>query len=227
MVENAAASTQTVSPLKRETFSDRIAADLRRAIIIGEIEAGEPITEVELASRFGVSRGPLREALGILAGEGLVVSVPYTGTRVLKLTAKDVRELYSLRTSLESLAFKEIWYNRDANFATEMEARHKRLLATQKLSDHVASSEAEVKFHALVYERCGHKLLLESWQRIASRLQLYLAVHQRAHGRTAPIEDAHERYVQLALGDRLDLMLDEVESHMQRGILQMERYLGD
>jgi DNA-binding GntR family transcriptional regulator len=223
--EAAPAGTQVVAPLKRETFSDRIAADLRRAIISGEIEAGDQLREIELATRFGVSRGPLREALGLLASEGLVVSVPYTGTRVLKLTAKDVREIYTLRTCLESLAFKEIWNSRGEAFATELEARHKKLLGTQQLSDHVASSEAEVRLHSLVYEFCGHTLLHESWLRIAGRLQFYLAVHQRAHGRTAPINDAHERYVQLALGNSLDRMLDEIEAHMQRGIVQMEDYL--
>jgi len=226
-MSEAAPSTMRVAvPIKRETFSDRIAAELRRAIVSGEIEAGDPLIETELAARFGVSRGPLREALGLLASEGLVVSVPYTGTRVLKLTAKDVRELYTLRTSLERLAFKEIWDSRSDAFAAELEARHRRLLGTQQLFDHVASSEAEVSLHSVVYEFCGHKLLYESWQRISSRLQFYLALHQRAHGRTAPINAAHERYVQLALGDSLDLMLEEIEAHMQRGMVQMEKYVS-
>lgn len=227
MSEAVSSSMRAVMPLKRRTSSDRIAANLRGAIISGEIEAGSPLTETELSARFGVSRGPLRDALGILATEGLVVSVPYTGTRVLKLTAKDVREIFTLRTSLESLAFREVWNSRGRTFASELQSRHRELLSTQQLSDHFASSEAEVKFHALVYEACGHGLLYETWSRIAGRMQFYLAVHQRAHGRTAPINDAHERYVQLALGDDLDLMLEEIEAHMQRGIIQMEQYLGN
>ncbi len=214
------------SQIRRETFSNQIAAKLRHDIISGQIEAGSQITEMELAARFGVSRGPLREAMGLLASEGLIVTVPYTGTRVLKLTAKDVREIYSLRTALETLAFQEIWNRRDETFASELETRHRRLLSTLGLNDHVASSEAEIHFHSLVYQACGHALLLESWQRIAGRMQFYLAIHQRAHGRTAPIHDAHERYLQLALGDRLDLMLKEIDDHMRRGIRQMETYLA-
>ena len=224
MTDPTAAHNQ-VTPIRRETFGNRIASNLRRAIISGEIAAGSQITEVELASRFGVSRGPLREAMGKLSSEGLLVTVPYTGTRVLKLTAKDVREIFSLRTALETLAFREIWDRRDEAFAGELETRHGVLISTLDLNDHVASSEAEVRFHSLVYETSGHDLLLESWQRLSGRLQLYLAVHQRAHGRTGPIKDAHERYLQLALGDRLDLMLNEIEAHMQRGVDQLERYL--
>ncbi len=217
---------RNVTPVKRETFRNQIASNLRRAIISGEIAAGAQITEADLAKRFAVSRGPLREAMGQLAAEGLIVSVPYTGTRVVKLSSRDVREIYSLRTALEKLAFEQIWDHRDTGFANELEARHRALVASLELNDHFVSSEAEVRFHSLVYEASGHGLLLESWQRIAGRMQLYLAVHQRAHGRMGPVRDAHERYVRLALGDRLDLMLAEIEEHMLRGVRQLEHYLG-
>ena len=190
-----------LTPIRRETFSSQIAANLRHAIISGEIEAGSPITEMELAARFGVSRGPLREAMGLLVSEGLLVTAPYRGTRVLKLAAKDVREIYTLRTALETLAFCEIWDRRDEMFREELQLRHKILIVTLDL-------------------------LLESWQRISSRMQLYLAIHQRAHGRTAPTHDAHQRYLQLALDNRLDLMLEEIEAHMRRGLEQMMHYLG-
>lgn len=215
-----------LTPVRRETFSNQIATNLRHAIISGEIEAGSQITETELAARFGVSRGPLREAMGLLASEGLLVTAPYRGTRVLKLSAKDVREIYTLRTALETLAFREVWDRRDEIFYKELQSRHKILISTFGLNDRVKSSEAEIRFHSLVYEASGHDLLLESWQRIASRMQLYLAVHQRAHGRTAPTHDAHQRYLQLALDDRLDLMLEEVEAHMRRGLEQMMVYLA-
>lgn len=226
-MSKTAESTRTPdTPIRRETFGNQVAGRLRQSIICGDIEAGSQITEMDLAARFGISRGPLREAMGQLASEGLIVTVPYKGSHVLKLTSKDVREIYSLRTALETLAFREIWDRRDEAFSRDLEARHKRLLDTLGLKDHVASSEAEIRFHSLVYEACGHHLLLESWKRIAGRMQFYLAIHQRAHGRTAPIHDAHERYLALALGDSLDLMLQEIDEHMRRGLQQMERYLG-
>ncbi|MCB1420327.1 MAG: GntR family transcriptional regulator [Notoacmeibacter sp.] len=215
------------APIRRETFSNQVAASLRHDIIGGAIEAGSQITEMDLAARFGISRGPLREAMGQLAAEGLIVTVPYKGTHVIKLTSKDVREIYSLRTALETLAFQEIWDKRDGAFAQELERRHQRLQATLGMNDHVASSEAEIHLHSLVYEACGHALLLESWKRIAGRMQFYLAIHQRAHGRKAPNPDAHQAYVQLALGERLDLMLAEIDDHMRRGNRTMETYLAD
>jgi DNA-binding GntR family transcriptional regulator len=85
-------SRKNVTPVKHETFRNQIAPNLRRAIISGEIEAGAQITEADLANRFEVSRGPLREAMGQLAAEGLIVTV-HTGTRVVKQSSRDVREI--------------------------------------------------------------------------------------------------------------------------------------
>jgi DNA-binding GntR family transcriptional regulator len=184
------------------------------------------VTETDLANRFGVSRGPLREAMSHLAEEGLLVSVPYTGTRVATFTLADVREIYSLRTALESLVFRHIWANRDEVFRQEIASRHGALQRSLAATDHFTSTDAEIQLHSLVYEVCGHKLLLATWQRIVGRLQLYLAVHQRAHGRTGPLADAHERYVAAALGNDLDAMLSEIEHHMRRGIERLELFVA-
>lgn len=212
--------------VERATFGVQIADQLRKSIVGGAIAPGAVVTEMELAKRFGVSRGPLREAMTRLAEEGLLVSVPYTETRVADVTIKDVREIYTLRTALESLAFRQVWPHRDATFRTELVKRHRALLRALGATDRVVSTAAEVDFHAFVYEACGHGLLLETWRRIAGRLQFYLGVHQKAHGRTGPLADAHDRYVELALGDDLDAMLAEIEHHMKRGVARLEAFVA-
>ncbi|WP_439572077.1 GntR family transcriptional regulator [Phreatobacter sp.] len=221
------AADRGVTQVQRATFREQIADRLRHAIIGGHIAPGSAVTEQQLAAEFGVSRGPLREAMSQLAEEGLLVTVPYTGTRVISLSREDVREIYSMRTSLETLAFRELWEHRTPAFAESLKQRHKALLAVLPDGDGFAASLAEVRLHSTVYEFCGHRLLLETWRRIASRLHLYLAVHQKAHGRAGPLSDAHSAYVALALGDRLDLMLAEIEHHMQRGVMQMQAYVGE
>jgi DNA-binding GntR family transcriptional regulator len=229
VLERRSASVADPLPLavlSRATFRTQVADQLRQAIIRGDVKPGSAVTEANLAQRFGVSRGPLREAMSQLQAEGLLVIVPYTGTHIIELSLDDVREIYSIRTALETLAFKEMWPRRDARFCDELERRHQALLRASSQSDSFKSTSAEVNLHSLVYERCGHQLLLETWRRIAGRLQLYLAVHQRAHGRRAPLHAAHERYVKLAQGHRLDLMIAEIEHHMRRGIDQLEHYVA-
>jgi DNA-binding GntR family transcriptional regulator len=225
---NRAASlgvSEPIAQIRRATFRDQIAERLRHAIIDGRIPPGGAVTEQQLAAEFGVSRGPLREAMSQLAEEGLLITVPYTGTRVVSLSGDDISEIYSLRTALETLAFRQIWQHRTPQFAQTLKARHRALLLALPEGDGFASSLVEVQFHSTVYEFCGHALLLETWRRISARLHLYLAVHQKAHGRSGPLGDAHQRYVELALGDDLDLMLAEIEHHMRRGVMQLQAYV--
>ena len=77
---------------------------LRELVLTGEIPPGERVNEVELATRLGISRGPLREAIRHLASEGLLVLVPNRGAHVPKADADEVRALFELRTALECAA---------------------------------------------------------------------------------------------------------------------------
>src|ERR1700733_13551757 len=97
--------TNFLDPVPRSTLRAHVAERLRAAILGGDIAPGTPLVETALSERFDVSRGPLREALRQLIEEGLVVTVPYTGTHVAPLSVEDVREIYSLRTVLEAFAF--------------------------------------------------------------------------------------------------------------------------
>ena len=98
-----------LGPVPKATLRAHIAERLRAAILAGDIAPGAPLTETALSTRFNVSRGPLREAMRQLIEEGLLVTVPYTGTHVAALSVEDVREIYSLRTALEIFAFEQVW----------------------------------------------------------------------------------------------------------------------
>jgi len=77
---------------------------LKRAIMLGELAAGEPLTELDLAARFGCSQGPVREALLQLQEEGLVRRQGHRGTRVSDCTVDEAVEMFRLRQSLECRA---------------------------------------------------------------------------------------------------------------------------
>jgi len=207
-----------IKSLTKRTMSAQIAEFMRTAILSGEIEPGEPVVESALAVRFGVSRGPLREAMRQLIDEGLLVSVPYTGTRVVDISVDDMNDIYSMRICLEKFAFEQIWDRRGPEFAVELEARNTRLLAAIDAQEDVASIEAELNLHALAYEWCGNRILLQTWEGIRGRLQLYWAAHHRAHGIRGPLREGHDDYVALACGDDLSLMRAEIEVHMRRGL---------
>jgi DNA-binding GntR family transcriptional regulator len=100
----------TVNPLHDSaaagvaTIPDRIFAQLKEAIVEGRIPAGGKISEPELAKAYGISRGPLREAIGRLEACGLVVRRANVGARVVTLSSAQLLEIYHVREALEGMA---------------------------------------------------------------------------------------------------------------------------
>jgi DNA-binding GntR family transcriptional regulator len=88
----------------RQTLADQVFARVVEAIVVGEIAAGSPISENEIALRFGVSRGPAREAIFRLEAKGLATRVAHFGARVVDLTLEDLRSLFELREAMEGMA---------------------------------------------------------------------------------------------------------------------------
>ncbi len=84
--------------------SERALAALREAILGGELAAGAHLGEVELAERLGLSRTPVREALGRLAAEGLVEVLPHRGARVVSFSREDLDGIFDVRLALEPRA---------------------------------------------------------------------------------------------------------------------------
>ena len=94
--------------IPRATFASIVTERLRASIINGSLKPGSQLSEVELATSFGVSRGPVREALQRLVQEGLLHSEPHRGVFVPVLTDQDVHDIYLAREALESAAVRSI-----------------------------------------------------------------------------------------------------------------------
>ncbi|MCL7462607.1 GntR family transcriptional regulator [Pseudomonas sp. NW5] len=86
------------------TLAEHVFRSIQSAIVRGEIAPGSKISEPELARAYGISRGPLREAIHRLEGQRLLVRVPHAGARVVSLSTQELLELYEIRESLEGLA---------------------------------------------------------------------------------------------------------------------------
>lgn len=87
-----------------ETLSEQVFRTIQAAIVKGEIAPGSKISEPELARTYGISRGPLREAIHRLEGQKLLVRIPHVGARVVSLSHAELIELYEIRESLEGMA---------------------------------------------------------------------------------------------------------------------------
>lgn len=93
-----------MSPPTARTLADRVFARLQDDIVRGEIPPGSKISETGLANHYGVSRGPLREAIRRLESRKLLERVVHVGTRVASLSVVDLIEIYHVREALEGMA---------------------------------------------------------------------------------------------------------------------------
>ena len=120
-------------------LAEDAAAQIRTAILTGQLKPGERLVEATVARQLNVSRGPVREALKLLGAEGLVEDEPRRGAFVLSLTTLDVREIYDLRAALEARAAKRV---------TEA-AKPASLKALRKALTRHAEARAEGRHHDL------------------------------------------------------------------------------
>lgn len=126
---------------KENTKSENLTEYLIEAIVEGELAPGSKISEPELAKRFQVSRGPLREALMRIEGLGLIERIPHIGARVTQLSPTKLVELYAVREALEGMAARLAARN-----ITEIElAGLESLLSTH--STHIEQVEGASYFH--------------------------------------------------------------------------------
>jgi DNA-binding GntR family transcriptional regulator len=93
-------------PLQRTTVRDLAEQSLRSMILTGRFPPGSRLNEVVLANELGISRGPLREAIQILAGDGLLSIVRHRGAYVRTVSEDELRELYHMRIALETYAVR-------------------------------------------------------------------------------------------------------------------------
>ena len=100
--------TDYIGPLAQESTPSIIADKLRQAIRHGQLTPGAQLGEAELARSFGVSRGPVREAMQRLTQEGLLVPIRNRGLFVIDMTADDIRDMYLAREAVERAAARKI-----------------------------------------------------------------------------------------------------------------------
>jgi DNA-binding GntR family transcriptional regulator len=102
------ADTNTIKRLTRRTLSGQIAEEIRQAILSGVFPLGSQLNEMELAEKFGVSRGPVREALQRLIQEALLVSEPHRGVFVPELNDRDLSDIFFVREAIEGSAIRRV-----------------------------------------------------------------------------------------------------------------------
>lgn len=151
-----------LAPDEALTRADRVFEALRRAIVEGQIPAGSKLSEPELAGRYGISRGPLREALRRLESTHLVERRPNVGARVVQLSAAQLIEIYLVREALEGMAARLAAARMpaaDVAALKDLMARHREDLARDAWQRYF-QEEGDRDFHYRIVQGSGNQRLI-------------------------------------------------------------------
>jgi DNA-binding GntR family transcriptional regulator len=203
---------------QRTTTPDGVYRVLRTAILDGTVPPGGQLRETRIAEDLGISRSPLREALTKLEEEGLVVKIPFRGSFVVEVSAREVAEIASIRALVEP-------YAAELSIETLRGPERPRLTQTIEELRHAtgtndvpASIDAHLRFHGLFYDFSGHTVLQSLWKGWETKLRLYLAVDHRTYSDLHDIAVEHERLAALALEGDIDGFRQELVGQMQSAL---------
>jgi len=153
------------------TLADQVYEAVRNRILDGELEPGEFAREQELSDAMGVSRTPVREALGRLASEGFLERIPHRGFRVPSEAVSRVLELYPVVSALELLAGRLAFPSVDQADLAELRKINARLREAMEAEDGQEALELNNRFHALIAERSGNQSLMELLDELRSQIR--------------------------------------------------------
>lgn len=145
---------------------------LRDSIVGGAIQAGQRITEVELSEQMNLSRATVRSALHQLAKEGLLTLVPYTGWRVVLLSAADVWELYTLRSAVERLAAQLLAASIDGAGRERLAGALAALTEACDGADGARIAEADFSLHKTIIDLTRHGRLAGQYGLIEQQIRI-------------------------------------------------------
>ncbi|MDG4666839.1 GntR family transcriptional regulator [Mycobacterium sp. 236(2023)] len=174
------------------TLVEVTAHRLREAILSGELSPGEKIVEEQLCADIGISRAPLREALRLLAQQGLVEHLPRRGSRVAEWSPSDILQLFELRNVLERHAIETALPLPDPGHDLEpVRAALERMDAS---SDALDRDDAHRAFHAAVVGLANNRQLDIALEPILLKLQLPMARNLREEARQHARDDGAGRH---------------------------------
>jgi len=193
---------QTIEPIKRSTLSSIVAERLRELVISGAYQPGSQLSEVELAERFGVSRGPIREGLQRLVQDGLLRSEPHRGVFVPQVSAADIADVYLAREAIEGAAIRLVSADPDrlGVVATLRDlVGQMRVAAAAGRWSRVA--DLDMRFHSEVVRASGSTRLARMYASLIDETRVLLSMTANAPGRENLVDEHGELAELIAAGE--------------------------
>lgn len=181
------------------TLADRVFSQIQDAIVKGELKPGSKMSEAELASRYGVSRGPLREALRRLEGRKLLTRIPHVGVSVISLSFEELIHIYQVREAMEGMACRlaaEHMTPDEIDGLRKLLAQHEKQAELQEGRAYF-QSEGDFDFHYRIVQGSKNAVLVQMLcGELYHRVRLYRYQFSVTEGRPHKAFAEHHRIIE-------------------------------
>jgi DNA-binding GntR family transcriptional regulator len=213
-------------PIRRPSLHDEVVGRVRDMIVDGRLAAGTRIHEGRLCEQLGVSRTPLREALKVLATEGLVDLLPNRGAVVRALTPQDMRDMLRVIGRLEQLAGELACVEASDVEIAQVHELHQRMMQRFAERDMLEYFKINQAIHAAIVRMAHNEMLQQTHDSLQPRVRrIRFLPHDLGHESEQPVAE-HERMMEALLardGTRLGQLLKE---HLDMTWVRVSRALG-
>jgi len=214
-----------VEPISPRPLHSEVADRLRELIIQGELEPGDRLNERLLTERFGISRTPLREAIKMLASEGLVQLLPNRGAAVTSITRASALDMFQVMGVLESLAGQlacERATEQDIAEIARLHAAMRRHHKRRELNEYFRLNQ---EIHQRIVECAGNKELADIYRRLSVRLRRarYMANSSKERWDAAMAE--HEQILEALTQRHAKRLKSLLATHLDNKLKVIEDWL--
>jgi DNA-binding GntR family transcriptional regulator len=212
----------------RATYATMVGERIRSSILEGTMPPGSQLSEVELASHFGVSRGPVREALQRLIQEGLLRSEPHRGVFVPVMSAEDIDDIYLVREALETAAIRRIvGTSRSIPAYKALDHVVRKMREAEKAGDWKAVADLDLEYHTALVAAADSPRLQRIFTTVISETRLCMSVLAGAYDARHDLVYDHLRIVDFMRDNDAERALAALKKHFDDAVITLKRQRAD
>lgn len=200
----------------QSSMVDGVYSELLLAIVESRLGAGTLLSQNKLASRMGVSRTPVREALLRLERDGLVQRLPDSGFAVASITAAEVHEACDLLHLLDTYVYRRAAENLSREQLSDLLELALSLVHSAEAGDAEGWREADLRYHAVVMEAAQNRFIAQYLQQTRHRVQRFWLQKPHFDGRLRTCSQDHVALAQAMLDVDGEVLSQTVHQHIER-----------
>ena len=209
MTDNLTLNMDAYLPLRDVVFNT-----LREAILKGELQPGERLMELQLASKLGVSRTPIREAIRMLEQEGLAVTMPGKGAEVARMTLKDMEDVLEVREALDELAARIACAKINDEQLENLKSIRDEFKKSLDSGDVKKIAEEDVRFHDAIYEATDNAKLIALTNNIREQMYRYRVEYLKDQNNYPILIAEHDAIVNALEQRDKEMVTAEMHTHV-------------